>query len=85
MESLNNEFSVFSEVRGEGLLLGCELAPTYQGRSRDLLNLMMDEGILALVAGDNVLRMAPPLILKEQDVNDGLAGMTSAVKSFITD
>ncbi|MCP3955182.1 MAG: aminotransferase class III-fold pyridoxal phosphate-dependent enzyme, partial [Desulfobacterales bacterium] len=83
LESLNNEFSVFSEIRGEGLLLGCELAPSYQGRSRDLLNLMMDEGVLALVAGDNVLRMAPPLILKEQDVNDGLAGMTVAVKNFV--
>ncbi len=83
LESLNSEFSVFSEIRGEGLLLGCELAPSYQGRSRDLLNLMMDEGILALVAGDNVLRMAPPLILKEQDVNDGLAGMTVAVKKFV--
>jgi len=46
---------------------------------------MMDEGILALVAGDNVLRMAPPLILKEQDVNDGLGGMTAAVKRFIAD
>ncbi len=83
LESLNNEFSVFSEIRGEGLLLGCELAPKYQGRSRDLLNLMMDEGVLALVAGENVLRMAPPLILKEQDVNDGLAGMTAAVKNFV--
>ncbi len=85
LESLNNEFGLFSEIRGEGLLLGCELSPEYKGRSRDLLKLMMDQGVLALVAGDDVLRIAPPLILQEQDVIEGLAGMTAAVKDFITE
>ncbi len=83
LESLNNEFSLFSEIRGEGLLLGCVLAPEFKGRSRDLLTLMMEQGVLALVAGDNVLRMAPPLVLEEQDIVDGLAGMTAAVKDFL--
>lgn len=85
LESFNNEFSLFSEIRGEGLLLGCELSPEYKGRSRDLLKLMMDQGVLALVAGDDVLRIAPPLILQEQDVIEGLAGMTAAVKDFIAE
>jgi succinylornithine transaminase family protein len=83
LESLNNEFSLFSEIRGEGLLLGCVLGPEFAGRSRELLNLMMDQGVLALVAGDNVLRLAPPLVLHEQDIHEGLAGMTAAVKSFM--
>jgi succinylornithine transaminase family protein len=83
LESLNNEFSLFSEIRGEGLLLGCVLSPQFAGRSRELLNLMMDQGVLALVAGDNVLRLAPPLVLHEQDIHEGLAGMTVAVKSFM--
>jgi acetylornithine/N-succinyldiaminopimelate aminotransferase len=83
LESLNNEFSLFSEIRGEGLLLGCVLGPEFAGRSRELLNLMMDQGVLALVAGDDVLRMAPPLVLEEQDVNEGLASMTAAVKIFM--
>ncbi len=83
LESLNNEFSLFAEIRGEGLLLGCVLSPEFAGRSRELLNLMMDQGVLALVAGDNVLRMAPPLVLEEQDVNEGLAAMTAAVKIFM--
>jgi acetylornithine/N-succinyldiaminopimelate aminotransferase len=83
LESLNNEFGLFSEIRGEGLLLGCELAPDYKSRSRELLHLMMGQGVLALIAGDNVLRMAPPLVVNEQDVNAGLAGMTAAVKEFL--
>jgi acetylornithine/N-succinyldiaminopimelate aminotransferase len=85
LHSLNNEFSLFSEIRGEGLLLGCVLNPEFAGRSRELLTLMMDQGVLALVAGDNVLRMAPPLVLEEQDVNEGLAAMTAAVKIFMSD
>ena len=85
LESLNNEFSLFSEIRGEGLLLGCELSPEHKGRSRELLKLMMDQGVLALVAGDDVLRIAPPLILQEQDIFEGVAGMTAAVKEFIAE
>jgi 4-aminobutyrate aminotransferase-like enzyme len=30
-----------------------------------------------------VLRMAPPLIVSEQDINDGLAAMTESVKVFL--
>ncbi len=46
--ALNREFKVFSEIRGSGLLMGCELAPDYLGKSRDLVRLMMEEGVLAL-------------------------------------
>jgi acetylornithine/N-succinyldiaminopimelate aminotransferase len=83
LESLNREFKLFSEIRGQGLLLGCELIPELSGQSRDLLKLMMDKGVLALVAGGSVLRMAPPLIVSEQDINDGLAAMTESVKVFL--
>ena len=82
LEALNNEFSLFSEIRGEGLLLGCELVPAHQYKSRDLLKLLMDEGVLALVAGDNVLRLAPPLVLSEADLMEGLSRMTAAAKRF---
>ena len=82
LESLNNEFKVFSEIRGEGLLLGCVLAEQFAGRSRPLLDELMNQGVLALVAGDNVLRIAPPLVLTEQNLHTGIERMTSAVKAF---
>ena len=83
LESLNNEFSLFSEIRGQGLLIGCELAPKYSTQSRALLSELMQEGVLALVAGDSVLRMAPPLVLSQEDLSEGLSRMTAAVKRFI--
>ena len=84
LESLNREFNLFKEIRGAGLLLGCELRDDYAGRSRDLLALLMEEGMLALVAGDSVLRLAPPLVVTEQDLQLGIERMTSAVKRFTT-
>jgi len=83
LDSLNSEFSVFSEVRGQGLLLGCELTAQHQGRAKALLDLMMDQGVLALVAGDNVLRLVPPLVTTEADLHEGIARMTRAVKAFV--
>lgn len=83
LDSLNSEFSVFAEIRGQGLLLGCELSEPYQGRARALLDLMMDQGVLALVAGDSVLRIVPPLVITEADMHEGIARMTEAVKAFV--
>lgn len=59
---------VVSEVRGAGLLLGlrCEVANT------DLLGAIRAEGLLAVTAGDNVLRLAPPLIIDEHHVEEAL-------------
>ncbi len=82
LESVNNEFNLFSEIRGAGLLLGCELKHEYAGQSRDLLTLLMEQGVLALVAGDDVLRLAPPLVMTEQDLQLGIERLTSAVKRF---
>ena len=83
LETLNREFDVFADIRGAGLLIGCELKPELEGRARDLLTLLMEQGVLALVAGDSVLRMAPPLVVEEKDINDGLSGMTQAVKQLL--
>ncbi len=60
--------AVVSEVRGAGLLLGlrCEVANT------DLLGAIRAEGLLAVTAGDNVLRLAPPLIIDEHHVEEAL-------------
>ncbi len=85
LESLNNEFSLFSEIRGQGLLLGCELLPSYAGRARGLMDALMDQGVLALVAGSNVLRVVPPLVATEEDIYEGLARMTQAAKMFVSD
>jgi acetylornithine/N-succinyldiaminopimelate aminotransferase len=51
------------EVRGRGLLIGLDLAPPVAG----VLAACRERGLLVLTAGDNTLRLAPPLILDEAD------------------
>jgi acetylornithine/N-succinyldiaminopimelate aminotransferase len=60
---------VVTEVRGAGLLLGlrCEVPNT------ELLEAVRAEGLLAVTAGDNVLRLAPPLIIDESHVTEAIA------------
>ncbi len=57
---------IVSEVRGEGLLLGIKAVIP----AGDLSNALRDEKLLTVAAGDNVLRMLPPLIASEADIDE---------------
>jgi acetylornithine/N-succinyldiaminopimelate aminotransferase len=57
------------EVRGRGLLIGLDLVPPVG----DVVTACRERGLLALTAGDNALRLAPPLVLDEADAEQGAA------------
>lgn len=76
---INEKYHVFSEVRGKGLLLGAVLNEQYAGRSRDFLNAAVAEGLLVLMAGANVVRFTPSLVIPEADISEGLARFERAV------
>jgi ornithine--oxo-acid transaminase len=56
------------EIRGLGLLIGIELHPA-AGGARRFCEELMKEGLLCKETHDNVLRLAPPLIIREKDLN----------------
>jgi ornithine--oxo-acid transaminase len=56
------------EVRGRGLLIGIELHPA-AGGARRFCEELMKEGLLCKETHDNVIRFAPPLIIREKDLN----------------
>lgn len=71
LEAIRREFpDVFEDVRGTGLILGlkCRIP---QGEAQQA---MLAEGLLALAAGDNVLRLTPPLVVSDEDI-EAAAGM----------
>lgn len=80
LDELNCKTGVFREIRGQGLLVGCELAEQWKGRARDLLRLALEEGLLTLVAGSDVLRLAPPLILTDDEMETGLQRLGGAME-----
>ncbi len=56
------------EVRGRGLLIGIELKPE-AGGARRYCEELMNEGLLCKETHDHVIRLAPPLIIREKDLN----------------
>lgn len=72
LQQLNDKYQVFSEVRGSGLLLGAVLNDKYKGRSRDFLQAAAEAGLFILVAGPDVVRMAPSLVISDADIEEGM-------------
>ena len=79
LRRINEQFGVFRELRGQGLLLGCELVEAWQGRSREFIKAALDEGVLVLVAGPDVIRLAPSLITPDELIEEGLRRFERAI------
>ena len=67
---------VISEVRGAGMLLGLKCVVP----NGALLAACLAEGLLAITAADNVLRLAPPLIVSEAEIEDGVGRLGRAIE-----
>lgn len=83
LESINAKYNIFEKVRGQGLLLGGVLNDTYKGRAKDFLAAAMEHGLMSLVAGANVVRFAPSLIIPEEDIAEGLARFEKGVAQVV--
>jgi acetylornithine/N-succinyldiaminopimelate aminotransferase len=70
LESLVARYpTVFTEARGAGLILGLKCAiPNTEAQNAALI-----EGLLTVAAGDNVLRLVPPLIITQTECDEALA------------
>lgn len=83
LEAINKRYGVFKEIRSCGLLIGCEMSEKYKGRAKDILVKAMNEGLMVLIAGPNVLRMAPSLIIADGDIDAGMARLDQAISVFV--
>jgi acetylornithine/N-succinyldiaminopimelate aminotransferase len=71
--------AIIAEVRGEGLLLGLRcLTP-----NGDLVNALREEKLLTVAAGDNVVRLVPPLVATEAEVSDAMAMLDRACARLV--
>jgi len=82
LAAIDRELSLFSEVRGRGLMLGAVLAPHYAGRAGEILDLAAAEGVLLLQAGPDVLRFVPALNIDDAEIAEGLARLERALRAF---
>jgi acetylornithine/N-succinyldiaminopimelate aminotransferase len=59
---------LFAELRGSGLLLGVRCVVL----AGDVVTRLRENGLLALTAGDNVLRLLPPLIVSDAEIGEAI-------------
>jgi acetylornithine/N-succinyldiaminopimelate aminotransferase len=79
LKAINARRRVFSDLRGEGVWLGCELDAPWQGKAMDVVRAAGDAGLLLLVAGPDVVRIAPSLVIGLDDILEGLARLEVAL------
>ncbi|MGR5252591.1 aspartate aminotransferase family protein [Vibrio astriarenae] len=84
LNALNEKYQLFSEIRGKGLLLGAALNEEWQGRARDVLVAAGQQGLMVLVAGANVVRFTPSLVISKEEVDAGLARLDKALESLVS-
>ncbi|MGG8270682.1 bifunctional succinylornithine transaminase/acetylornithine transaminase [Klebsiella sp. 141161] len=84
LNALNAKYDVFSAVRGMGLLIGAELASHLRGKAKALTNLAAEEGLIALIAGPDVLRFAPALNIPLADIDEAFMRLERAVARLIS-
>ncbi|MBW5834925.1 bifunctional acetylornithine/succinyldiaminopimelate transaminase [Yersinia enterocolitica] len=83
LQDINNKYHVFSDIRGMGLLIGAELAPQYHGRAREFLTVAAANGLMILNAGPDVLRLAPSLVIEQEDIQQGMARLEHVIASLV--
>ncbi|AAV83150.1 aspartate aminotransferase family protein [Idiomarina loihiensis] len=83
LAAINEKYNVFSEIRGQGLLLGAAMNKEYEGRARDFLLAGQEHGVMVLIAGANVVRFTPSLVISEEDIKEGLQRFEKAVAQVV--
>jgi len=79
MQQLAQKFpGLVVDVRGQGLMAGMKITPPV----RDFVARLRDHKLLAVAAGDNVLRLLPPLIITEADIKEAVAKISDAFEEL---
>jgi acetylornithine/N-succinyldiaminopimelate aminotransferase len=79
LKAINTRRHVFSALRGEGVWLGCALAEPHVGKAFAVMQAAGDAGLLVLMAGPDVVRLAPPLTISLDEILEGLSRLESAL------
>lgn len=82
LKRVNDELHVFNDVRGMGLLIGCELVKDLQPRLAEIQKAALEAGLVILTAGGTTIRLAPPLIIKRREIAEGAAILSRVLAQF---
>ncbi|UXC89814.1 aspartate aminotransferase family protein [Sphingobium sp. RSMS] len=81
LEQLIPNHDMFEDVRGLGLMLGVKLKSDYDAREF-VAHLRDNHGLLTVSAGQNVVRILPPLVIEESHVAECVERLSAGARSF---
>jgi len=76
-----NHDHVFADVRGRGLMLGLKLKPGVEPREF-VAHARDHHGLLTVAAGQNVVRILPPLVIEDDHIAECVEKLSAAARSF---
>jgi acetylornithine/N-succinyldiaminopimelate aminotransferase len=77
-QMIPNHDHLFDSVRGVGLMLGVKL----KSDSRAFVNYLRTKGLLTVAAGDNVMRVLPPLNIEESHIREFVDTLSAAAAEY---
>ena len=75
LQGFVDKYDKLLEVRGKGMMLGMVV----DGDPKEVVEALKAQGLLALTAGGNVVRFLPPLVLKEEDLEEAVDMISDAL------
>jgi acetylornithine/N-succinyldiaminopimelate aminotransferase len=77
-QMIPNHDNLFESVRGVGMMLGIRMKTD----SRAFVNYLRTKGLLTVSAGDNVMRVLPPLNIDESHIREFVDGLSAAAAEY---
>ncbi|GAB3549290.1 aspartate aminotransferase family protein [Noviherbaspirillum agri] len=74
---------VFELVRGKGLMLGMVLADAWRGKAKEFAKAAEGQGLMLLIAGPDVLRFLPALIVTEAQIDEAVQRLRRALDAVL--
>ncbi len=74
---------LFGQVRGKGLLIGLPVADAFKGRAKDFTKAAEALGLMLLIAGPDVIRLAPALIVSDEQIAEADRIMRAAADAIL--
>jgi succinylornithine aminotransferase len=73
---------VFASHRGLGLMQGLVLAQKFCGKAKEFTRITEKNGLLTLMAGPDVVRLLPPLVINDDEIDEGLHRLQISAQEF---
>lgn len=83
LQQIGEQYGIFSQIRGMGMLIGCVLSEPWKGKAKDVLVAAEQADLMVLQAGPDVVRLAPSLVIEDADIDEGLLRLERAVARLV--